>query len=472
MGPRARRAALVLVVLAAAACSPASSSAAKPSASPTSQPTVLSGSIGSAAYSIEVPVGWNGTLFLYSHGYVAPGSSNPAVAAPGSQATSWLLSHDYAIAGSSYSSTGWALEDAFKDQVALLDLFDQRVSKPTRVIAWGHSLGGIITAGLVQLYPNRFAGAIPMCGVLSGGVASWNTGLDSAYAFRTLLASQSTLQLTGITDPAANLQVALAAFNKAKGTPAGDARLALVGALAGLPGWFDVTKEEPAPGDFKARVVAQESWESRIDFPFEFQYRADIEQRAGGNPSWNTGVDYHHQLAISPDAAEVRALYRAAGLNLESDLRALEGGRRIKSDPAAVAYLDRNLSFDGRLSVPVLTMHTTGDGLVIPQNETAYAGVVATARRQDLLREVYVHRAGHCAFSPAETIALVQQMINRLDTGRWDDQALKPAALNAVALAQGQSDNSFFGFAVPPAFVAFKPGPYPRPFPKGSAAAP
>jgi hypothetical protein len=107
---------------------------------------------------------------------------------------------------------------------------------------------------------------------------------------------------------------------------------------------------------------------------------------------------------------------------------------------------------------------------VIAQNEAAYAGVVAAAGKKDLLRQVFVHRAGHCAFTPAETIALVQALINRLDTGRWDDQALKPAALNAVAIAQGVSANSFFGFAVPPAFAAFKPGAYPRPFPKGSVA--
>jgi pimeloyl-ACP methyl ester carboxylesterase len=463
--PGARRALLILTAMAFAACSPANNPVAKPSPS---QPRVLAGSIGRATYSIEVPVGWNGTLFLYSHGYVAPGGNNPAVAAPGPEASSWLLAHRFAIAGSSYSSTGWALEDAFKDQIALLDLFDKRIATPTRVIAWGHSLGGIITAGLLQLNPERFASAIPMCGVLSGGVASWNTGLDSAYAFRTLLASQSTLRVTGITDPAANLQVALDAFNQAKATPAGEARLALVGALAGLPGWFDPTRAEPAPNDFKARVTAQESWEARVDFPFEFKYRAELEKRAGGNPSWNTGVDYHRQLSISPDAAEVRALYRAAGLDLESDLRALEAGPRIKADPAAVAYLDRNLSFDGGLSVPVLTMHTTGDGLVIPQNETAYASVVNAAGRQDLLREVFVHRAGHCAFTPAETIALVQAMIDRLDTGHWDDQGLRPAALSASALAQGQSYNSFFGFAVAPAFIDFKPGLYPRPFANGS----
>ena len=459
---------LIALALAVAACTSTNNAVAKPSPS-TSQPVLLEGSIGAAAYSIDVPVAWNGTLFLYSHGYVPAGSANPAVAAPSPEASTWMLAHHYAIAGSSYRSTGWALEDAFKDQIALLDLFDQRIGKPTRVIAWGHSLGGIITAGLVQLYPDRFAGAIPMCGVLAGAVASWNTGLDSAYAFRTLLGPQSVLQITGITDPAANLDTALALFNKARATGAGQARLALVAALAGIPGWYDPTKPEPAAADFKTRLVAQESWESRIDFPFEFKYRAELEKRAGGNPSWNKGVNYHHQLSISPDAAEVTALYRAAGLNLETDLRALDAGKRITADPAAVAYLDRNLSFDGRLSVPVLTMHTTADGLVIAPNESAYAAVVGAAGTQDLLRQVYVNRAGHCAFTPADTIALVHVMIDRLDSGRWDDPALRPVALNTAALTEG-STNSFFGFAVPPAFVDFKPGPYPRPFPKGSAA--
>src|SRR5207247_10443938 len=90
------------------------------------------------------------------------------------------------IAGSSYSSTGWALEDAFKDQIALLDLFGSHLGKPRRVIAWGASLGGIVTAGLVQLHPGRFAAAMPLCGVLAGGLATWNAGLGAASAFNAL----------------------------------------------------------------------------------------------------------------------------------------------------------------------------------------------------------------------------------------------------------------------------------------------
>lgn len=451
-----------------AACSSSTGAPPAPSSSPSPTTTSLTGSIGAAQYRIEVPATWNGTLFLYSHGYVAPGRINLATDSPSPVISSWLLEHGYAIAGSSYSSTGWALEDAFRDQIALLDLFNQRLSKPKRVIAWGGSLGGIITAGLVQLYPDRFAGAIPICGVLAGGVASWNTGLDAAYAFKALLAPASQLQLVGITDPPANLQLAKQIFNAAAATSPGQARIALIAALGDLPGWFDPTGAQPATTDYAAQVAAQALWESQVDFPFEFQYRSELEQRAGGNPSWNTGVDYAHQLAISSDNAEVAALYSAAGLDLAADLRALDSGTRISADPKAVAYLDRFISFDGSLRVPMVTMHTIGDGLVVAQNETAYRDVVTAAGHQDLLRQVFVHRAGHCAFSAAETISVIEAMIARIDAGKWG-VPLSQADLNTVAQGLGATYNTVGGFFIsPPAFENFDPGPYPRPFPKGS----
>ncbi len=64
-------------------------------------------------YKIRVPSNWNGTLVLYSHGYeFAPAPVHDV----GDDATgNWLLDHGYALAGSTYSSTGWALEQAFQD---------------------------------------------------------------------------------------------------------------------------------------------------------------------------------------------------------------------------------------------------------------------------------------------------------------------------------------------------------------------
>src|SRR5215470_17267963 len=63
-----------------------------------------------ATFLIEVPSPWNGTLLLYSHGYVGPGSNNPAhdVGDPLTRAA--LLANGFALAGSSYAHTGWAIQ--------------------------------------------------------------------------------------------------------------------------------------------------------------------------------------------------------------------------------------------------------------------------------------------------------------------------------------------------------------------------
>ena len=68
----------------------------------------------------------------------------------------------------------------------------------------------------------------------------------------------------------------------------------------------------------------------------------------------------------------------------------------------------------------------------------------------------------------ADLIAALEALLKRLDTGQWDQAALRPAALNAAAAAEGADMNELFGFSLVPAFAAFVPPPFPRPHPKGS----
>src|SRR6266851_1787664 len=179
-----------------------------------------------ASYIISVPSNWNGTLVLYSHGYVVPGQPNPAKDAGDPLTEAALLQQGYALAGSAYSATGWALQQAFQDQIALLDHFDTTCGQPLRTIAWGHSLGGIITAGLVQLNPGRFNGALPMCGVLAGGIGTWNQALDGTFAFKILLAG-NTLPIVHITNPSAAFNQAESVLASAQNSLQGRARTAL-----------------------------------------------------------------------------------------------------------------------------------------------------------------------------------------------------------------------------------------------------
>jgi pimeloyl-ACP methyl ester carboxylesterase len=428
-------------------------------------PTRIAGtSPDGSKYLIEVPPAWNGTLLLYSHGYsfspVVVPTDSPDNTSPTPVIHDWLLAHGFALAGSTYAhqGTGWSLQSAFPDQVDVLDNFARQVGRPARTIAWGHSLGGMITAGLVQLHPERFQGALPMCGVVAGGVGVWNQALDSAFAFRTLLAPGSSLELVHITNAAADLNEALGILAQAQTSSAGRARVALAAALADIPGWFDPAAPEPAARDFATREANQVSWLRSPDLLFSFFGRQELEQRASGNPSWNTGVDYGRQLALSTGHDEVEALYREAGLSLEGDLATLRQAPRVSADPAAVDYLRRFIVYDGDLDLPVLTLHTTGDGLVEVTDENAYAGVVRAAGDNRLLREEFVHRAGHCTFTAAETIAALQTLVHRLDTGGWDDSTA-PAAMNELAASLGPTLNR-----VPSAFIRFHPAAFLRPF--------
>ena len=222
-----------------------------------------------ATYKIEVPAGWNGTLFLYSHGYVTPGSANPAQDVGDPVTGAWLLSHGYALAGSSYATTGWAIQQALPDQIHTLNVFDRQVGRPTQTIAWGHSLGGIITAGLIQTYPRRFNAALPMCGVLAGGVATWNTALDAEFAFQQLI--DPSVQVVNITipstNPTANLTNAEQAATAAQATAQGRARWRWSPRSVTRQARFTPLSPEPAATDFAAQEVNQFQWAAQVDLP-------------------------------------------------------------------------------------------------------------------------------------------------------------------------------------------------------------
>jgi pimeloyl-ACP methyl ester carboxylesterase len=431
-----------------------------------------------ATYLIEVPQNWNGTLLLYTVGYAV--TPVPAVDTAGGAGIPgdpllrfYLLTHGYALAGSS-ASIGWRVHEALPEQIEVLDTFDTLIGQPRRTIAWGHSLGGLISAGLIQRYPERFSGALLMCGVVGGSVGQWNQGLDAAFAFKTLLAPGSGLQLVNITDPDANIGIAEQVLTDAQANPEGRARIALVAALTDLSGWIDPFSPEPGPTDYVTQEANQFLDEQVSDFFAAFVLRAELEARAGGNPSWNTDVDYREQLALSIDYAEVRELYRQAGLDLDTDLETLNNASRIAADPVALDYLSQNIIFNGQIQVPVLTLHTTDDDVVSVENEQAYADVVGRASNSALLRQIFVHRAGHCNFTEAETIAALQALNRRLDTGTW--QNLDPEDLNTAAHRLGARYNVLFycylcsdfdegvRIRMAPAFVDYVPTPFLRPY--------
>jgi pimeloyl-ACP methyl ester carboxylesterase len=153
-------AALLSLSLVAGCTVGALASGSHPSAPGARSSRTLRGSLEGASYVIQVPGSWNGVLLIYSHGGGAL-TPNPAAENAVDPVTSaYLLDHGYALTGSSFRSSGWFIEDALADDLALLGEFRRLVGRPTRTIAWGASLGSMVTLGLAERNPDRIDGAL------------------------------------------------------------------------------------------------------------------------------------------------------------------------------------------------------------------------------------------------------------------------------------------------------------------------
>jgi hypothetical protein len=431
----------LVIALGALAASPASAAA----------PQHLTGTLADGgSWVADVPEAWNGVLLLYSHGYgtLAPQDApDPATAAA-------LLDRGYALAGSSYDPNGslWALRSAVPDQFETLAAVTSLLPvRPLHVLAFGTSMGGLVSALEAQQGRGRIDGALTTCGIVAGAIDLNNYQLDGEYAIAKLLAPSQQIQLVRFAsqaDGAGSGAALTAAAQQAQATPAGRARLALAMAFLNVATWAGGPKPDPNDAD------ALEAQQFAVQFgPFPttvfFQAgRQQIELSAGGNGAWTTHVDFARALRGSPYEREVETLYREAGLDLRADLRTLTAGADIAPDVPALVSLLRTSVPLGHLDVPELDLHTTSDQLVPVQQEDQYAGRVRAAGGARLLRQAYVDRVGHCNFTPAELVAGVEAVQTRVETGRWASLA-EPQALEQAALALGLGDA---------AFVDFRPG--------------
>jgi pimeloyl-ACP methyl ester carboxylesterase len=410
-----------------------------------------------ATWIADVPADWNGTLVLYSHGY-NPSTTNPPTNSPGSAVAEALLARGYALAGSSYSRPGWAAATAADDGLGTVQAVSALIGRPQRVIALGTSFGGMITGQLAERGGRSIDGAVATCGLMGGGIDLHNYQLDGAHALAQLLmAAPQDVKLVRFSDIAEASRVAgrmVAALDQAQATPEGRARVALITALFQEPAWVP-GQPEPAPDDIEAQQVGRYR-NLRGILGFILLGRFDMEQQAGGNPTWNRGVDYRRQLAESGLMAQVTELYRRAGVDLRADLNQLTRTADVTADPAASRWMRETSTLTGRLDMPVLTLHTTDDGLVPVQHEEEYGEDVHQRGSGGLLRQAYTDRAGHCAFTTAELVAAVVAMDERIETGRWGGRA-EPHRLQALADSLGLGPAAFVRFR-PPEFLGDRAG--------------
>ena len=244
----------------------------------------------------------------------------------------------------------------------------------------------------------------------------------------------------------------------------GRARIALAAAIGQLPAWGlapdGTPTPRPDPGD--AAALQEGLYLALAGGPLPYigqamSSRRQIEQLTGGNPSWNTGVDYGRQFrAARPEVRRaVGDLYRLAGLDLAADLARLDAAPRITADRSAVDRLARGIVFTGRLRVPVLTVSNVGDQISTVAQQQSYEHIVRARGNGHLLRQSYVESAGHCGFTPFEQVAAILTTMDRLSSGRWP---------NTSANAMNRATESVDPAGTEGRYITFRPERFNRPF--------
>jgi pimeloyl-ACP methyl ester carboxylesterase len=404
------------------------------------------GTLDGATYDIRLPQKWNGTLLLFSHGYRQAAPAPPdfapvqtdAQAAPTDAVATALLAKGYALAGSAFSTNGWATTEGVAAGEQLHDFFVQKVGTPHRTYVWGESLGGLITEMLAEKHPDWVAGAAPLCGVLGGTNLNFDLAMDLGYGVKTLL--DPGFQ----TDGFSSYQDAVAAFERAEkavmtaaGSSAGLGTLLLLAALVDGPS--QTLSYDGSTLQSRGAALVEGLLTGLV---FDTTVRQEFERRVGGNPSGNEDSDYASRVSASE-----RALIEAvAPGSTATNLARLERGTRVSPDPAARAKFAGLGTPAGDIKVPTLTLHTEADPLVLVQNEGVFAAKVgaSTAKTADLV-QLYTkapakyakpapYGAGHCNFTTDELTGSVTALDNWVRGGVYPTG---PAVTNAFGSDTG-----------------------------------
>ncbi len=338
--------------------------------------TTLTGNTdGGAFFKIVVPTVWNGDLVIWNHGF----SLNPIgpVSDLGPLAT-LQLSEGYAVAASSYQQIGWSLFKTKNDTQNMVNVFNANFGTPNNILVNGASLGGIVTAHILEKANiGNVVGAYPICGALAGS-RNWDAALDIRLTYDTICANTPAAAIpggaTGLPAPGfpaypfTQTQMALAA-NACMGvltpvpfrTPLQNANRALFLATTQLPANFILTD----------LGFAQFGYSNLIFDPAKLD---------GGQGVGNANVNYDNGGFIDTNI------------------------QRVSTDPGAVNRVNKYFTPNGSVGgVKIVSLHTDGDGLVIIENEKEYDDVVANSK----LTIAVVDEPGntHCGFTGSETVA-------------------------------------------------------------------
>jgi len=399
---------------------------------PGSRPTYRwVGVLDGAAYRIEVPQsGWNGSLVMWTHGYLG---NVPDLQVGNPLLRQHLIERGYAWAASSYSKNGYDVRAGIEDTNQLALAFAQlararkvNLPAPKQYLIAGISMGGHIAAAAVERetladarHKVHYAGALPMCGVLG------DTELQNYFAAYHLAA----MQLAG---------------RPAQAFPIQDWNALKSMIQASL--WSNFPAQTTQQGERLKGIAMNLSGGAR---PFFAEGYADPSLQEN---LWSVGGrDGTFNGVLTSSAVDTRRIVYRFGAEpgpLSSEELAFNAGI-VRAVPKPDANRRRRDGLrwvpqvQGDFNVPVLTLHTLGDIYVPVVMEQIYRARARTHHRDGLLVQRVIRDVGHCAFTEAEADEAFDDLTSWVAGGPrpQGDDVLAPAALAAPTAGCGFTRN-------------------------------
>ena len=336
-----------------------------------------------ALYLICVPAtGWNGDMLVYAHGYTpvsAPLGFQNLVLPDGSYLPDLILGQGYAFATTSYRQNGLAILEGTDDIRELVATFPQ-VSSNTAAHTYlaGVSEGALISTLLIEQSPNLFSAGLAAC----GPIGSFREQINYLGDFRVLF----DYFFPGVLPPSAiDIPEETMANWESTYLPAiAQALTANPSATAQLMNTFIQSSGAPI------HLRDSSTWGPTTLGLLWYSVFAtnDARQKLGGNPFDN-----------------ITHLYSGSA----NDSRLNQKVARFGADSAALEQLDA-YEASGQVTLPLITIHTTGDDIVPFWQEQRYLAKEQTSGKGSVTA-VPIDRYGHCNFSVTEVLGAFNQLV-------------------------------------------------------------
>jgi hypothetical protein len=326
-----------------------------------------SGVLDGADYVIEVPENWHGGLVVFAHG-IQRGPGPGTVAPP--PIASHIIAEGHAWIASGYRAREYQPHLFIEDLAALRELFLNSVGRPRWTIIYGESMGGHIVVASLELRPGLYEGGLAECGLVDG-----ISIVDYLLAYTAAAELISGAPLLDSPD-----QQTFARTLNERVVPA----LGMPGSYTARGRQFDSVVKYLMGGDHAGNDLPMRRQGLERRYLMNMTYREpDVEKES--RPGARAGSTTHIRYRIDPGLGLSEA-------ELNARVRRLSPAKDARSPSANPVYAERT----GRLTVPLITLHETGDAWVPLSLEQSYRRRTIAAGTAHWLVQRMLRSPSHC----------------------------------------------------------------------------